>query len=78
VSETKLERGRTVYLVVRDDEPGHGEWFVKAREASLKATWLREGWKARVRVVKAVIDEDPPPSTGAGASGSFPRASRRP
>lgn len=46
---------RVVYLVVREDEPGHGEWFLKQREASLKATWLREKWKAEVHVVRATL-----------------------
>jgi hypothetical protein len=56
----KIGKRRTVWLVIREDEPGRGEWFVREREASLKATWLRQSWKAKVRVVKATIaDEEP-------------------
>jgi len=43
--------------VVRDDEPTHGEWFLRERDASLKATWLRQSWKATVRLVKATIPD---------------------
>ncbi len=50
-----IRQKRVVWLVVRDDEPTHGEWFLRERDASLKATWLREAWKAKVRLVKAVI-----------------------
>jgi hypothetical protein len=50
-----IRKGRAVWLVVRDDEPTHGEWFLRERDASLKATWLRESWKAKVRVVKALL-----------------------
>jgi predicted RNA-binding protein YlxR (DUF448 family) len=56
----KLGKRRTVWLVIREDEPGRGEWFAREREASLKATWLRQSWKAKVHVVKAsVVDEEP-------------------
>lgn len=55
------QRARIVFLVLREDEPGHGEWFAKQREASLKATWLREKWKANARVVRATIEDDPTP-----------------
>jgi hypothetical protein len=54
----KIGKRRAVWLVVRDDEPGHGEWFLREREASLKATWLRQSWKAKVRVVKATVADD--------------------
>jgi hypothetical protein len=56
----KMGKRRTVWLVLREDEPGRGEWFAREREASLKATWLRQSWKAKVRIVKAsVLDEEP-------------------
>lgn len=57
-----IRKKRVVWLVVRDDEPTHGEWFLRERDASLKATWLRDAWKAKVRLVKATIpdpDADP-------------------
>jgi hypothetical protein len=55
----KIGKRRTVWLVIREDEPGRGEWFTREREASLKATWLRQSWKAKVRVVKAsILDAD--------------------
>lgn len=60
---------RVVWVVIRADEPGHGEWFVRAREASLKATWLRETWKANVTVVRAVLDDaNPGPASRRGPS----------
>lgn len=52
-----IRKKRAVWLVVRDDEPTHGEWFLRERDASLKATWLRQSWKARVRLVKATIPD---------------------
>lgn len=54
----KLGRRRTVWLVLREDEPGRGEWFARERDASLKATWLRQSWKAKVRIAKASIADD--------------------
>ncbi len=56
-----IRKKRAVWLVVRDDEPTHGEWFLRERDASLKATWLRQSWKATVRLVKATI---PDPGVG--------------
>ena len=53
-----IRKKRAVWLVVREDEPNHGEWFLREREASLKATWLRQSWKARVWLVKASIADD--------------------
>jgi len=52
-----IRKKRAVWLVVRDDEPTHGEWFLRERDASLKATWLRQSWKARVHLVKATIPD---------------------
>jgi hypothetical protein len=52
-----LRKKRHVWLVVRDDEPTHGEWFLRERDASLKATWLRDAWKANVRLIKALIPD---------------------
>ncbi len=52
-----IRKKRAVWLVVRDDEPTHGEWFLRERDASLKATWLRQSWKATVRLVKATIPD---------------------
>jgi hypothetical protein len=46
---------RVVWLVLRADEPTHGEWFLRERDASLKATWLRHAWKATVSLVQATI-----------------------
>ena len=54
----RIGKRRAVWLVIREDEPGRGEWFLREREASLKATWLRQSWKAKVRVVQATILED--------------------
>lgn len=63
------KKERVVWVVIRADEPGHGEWFLRAREASLKATWLRETWKANVTVVRAVLDTpDPAPMSRRGPS----------
>ena len=56
----RLGKRRTVWLVIREDEPGRGEWFTREREASLKATWLRQSWKAKVRIVKASVAEEDP------------------
>ena len=56
----KIGKRRTVWLVIRDDEPDRGEWFSRERDASLKATWLRQSWKAKVLVMKAsVLDAEP-------------------
>mgnify|MGYP000957841836 CR=1 FL=1 len=58
-----VEQGtlKTMYLVVRTDEPGNGEWFTSARMASLKAAWLRQAAKATVTVVRATVDEESGP-----------------
>lgn len=48
---------RVVWLVMSADEPGHGEWYAREREASLKATWLRQSWKAKVTIAKATLSE---------------------
>lgn len=57
-----IRKKRVVWMVVRADEPNHGEWFLRERDASLKALWLRESWKAKVSVVKAILanPEDEP------------------
>ena len=52
-----IRRKREVWLVVREDEPTHGEWFLRERDASLKATWLRQSWKAKVSLVKTSITD---------------------
>lgn len=52
-----IRKKRAVWLVVREDEPTHGEWFLRERDASLKATWLRQSWKAKVWLVKAAMAE---------------------
>lgn len=52
-----IRKKRAVWLVVREDEPTHGEWFLRERDASLKATWLRQAWKAKVSLVKAIIPD---------------------
>jgi hypothetical protein len=54
---SSIRKRRAVWLVVRDDEPTHGEWFLRERDASLKATWLRQSWKAKVRIVKALLPD---------------------
>lgn len=52
---------RVVWLVISDDEPLQGEWFARQRQASLKATWLRQRGATRVRLVRVLVDEDDAP-----------------
>jgi hypothetical protein len=52
-----ISKKRAVWLVVREDEPTRGEWFLRERDASLKATWLRQAWKAKVRLVRCSIPD---------------------
>jgi hypothetical protein len=60
MSVRPIRKSRFVWLVVRDDEPTRGEWFLRERDASLKATWLRDSWKATVRLIKADISDPEP------------------
>lgn len=50
-----IRKKRVVWLVIRADDPTRGEWFLRERDASLKATWLRQSWKATVTLVQATI-----------------------
>lgn len=42
MSDVGTVKESVVWVVVRDDHPDEGEWFVKERIAFLKQTWLRE------------------------------------
>ena len=59
-----IRKKRAIWLVVREDEPTHGEWFLRERDASLKATWLRQSWKAKVSLVKAFVSDPEDGSEG--------------
>ncbi len=58
---------KSVWLLIVNDDVSQGEWFSAQRQASLKATWLRQKKAATVLVTKATIE-----------LGSGPRSTRRP
>ena len=47
--------GRIVWLVVREDEPTHGDFHTSERRAALKVAWLKRQ-NTKAKVVRAIVE----------------------
>jgi len=68
--ESGLATGRVVWLVVRKDEPAHGDYHTSERQAALKVAWLRRQ-QVEAQVVRAIVTpatSNPPPTPSAPPS----------